>query len=73
MKVTIEGTEPHNTFPSPTVTISYPGDDVDAEDALDMVKKALVAWGYQWNNIFEDNVRLSDNKNTKRSNLKCRE
>ena len=57
MKVTIEGTEQHLSFPSPTVTITTATDDVSVEDALDIVKRALIAYGFQPENIYEFDVR----------------
>ena len=50
MKVIIECTSYTN---GTKVTIETPSDDVPAEDALDMAKRALVAWGYQPENIFD--------------------
>ena len=54
MKVTIEPTEQHDEYPNSTVTISYPTDDIECEDAVNMVLNALVAWGYDYKNVFED-------------------
>ena len=54
MKITIEPSEMHREYPSATVTISYPNDDVDCDDALDMVLNALVAWGFDYKSVFEE-------------------
>ena len=54
MKVTIEPTEQHNEYPNSTVMISYPNDDVDCNDAIDMVLNALVAWGFSYSLVFEE-------------------
>ena len=55
MKVTIEPTEQHDDeYPYSTVTISYPTDDVDCNDAVDMVLNALVAWGFSHSLVFEE-------------------
>ena len=54
MKVTIEPTEQHNEYPNSTVTISYPTDDISCEDVVNMVLNALVAWGYDYENVFEE-------------------
>jgi len=48
MKITLEPT--HNqlkeTYPYPKVTIDSPRDDLDIEEAMSLVEKALVAWGF---------------------------
>ena len=54
MKVTIEPTEQHHEYQNPTITISYPNDAVDCEEAVDMVLNALVAWGYSYQLVFEE-------------------
>ena len=59
MKITIEPTEQHDEYPNATVTISYPSDDVDCEDAVDMVLKALVAWGFSYAVVFEDRETIT--------------
>ena len=52
MKVTIEPSAPNNGYL--TVSISGPSDDIDCEDALEMVLNALVAWGYNYDSVFEE-------------------
>ena len=51
MKVTIEPTIQPAAYT--TVILSEPSDDLNAEAALEMVKRALVAWGFHWDLIFE--------------------
>ena len=48
MKITIEPTEKHEPGVNyPTVTMQLPGDDFMVDELLDeLIKPALVAWGY---------------------------
>ena len=53
MKVTIEpsdGSSAH-TNNYATITINHPSDDLDAEEALNVMKRALIAWGYMPENL----------------------
>lgn len=56
MRITIEPTARglDGEFPNSKVILELPTDDVFVEDALDMVKRALVAWGFHWSNIFDE-------------------
>ncbi len=46
MKITIEPTQPHHTTPYTKVELSKPMDDVPFDEALELVRLALIAWGY---------------------------
>lgn len=48
MKVTIEPTQDQTgeTHPFPKVAIDSPHDDLDIEEAMSLVERALVAWGF---------------------------
>ena len=49
MKVTIEPngpSDPYSNVNHPTVTISVPDDDLDVDQALNLVHDALIAWGF---------------------------
>ena len=47
MRITIEPTEAYNgNFPQQTVTISVPNDNMHVGEAVELMKNALIAWGY---------------------------
>lgn len=57
MKITIAPTKPQDGE-SPdcafcTISIEHPSDDLDASDALDLARQALIAWGYAEKSINE--------------------
>lgn len=56
MRITIEATANGAlaAYPKPKVILELPTDDMAVEDALDLVQRALVAWGYHWSNIFDE-------------------
>jgi hypothetical protein len=56
MRITIEPTAEgqQGEYTNNIVVLRTLHDDVNAEDALDLVKRALVAWGFHWNNIYDE-------------------
>lgn len=46
MKITLEPTEEHRDIPYTTVILSQPSDDLPFAEALELVARALKAWGY---------------------------
>ena len=51
MIITIEPSDPNY---GSKVVITLPHDDVSAEDAIEATKRALVAFGFHWDCIFQD-------------------
>lgn len=45
MKITLEPTEEHRDIPNHTVILSQPSDDLPFGEALELVARALKAWG----------------------------
>ena len=45
MKITIEPTEEH-AIPCPTVNLTVPDDDLSVIEVLELIKCALLAWGF---------------------------
>ena len=66
MKVTIEGTDIYGGIPYPTVSIAALNNDVSVEEALDMVKRALVAWGFSWDQVFDDKITSGNRTKNKK-------
>lgn len=60
MKITIEPTEGHVDYPNPSVVIAYPSDDITTEDAVDMALRAVVAFGYDWQQVFGSDDIIED-------------
>lgn len=46
MKITIEPTQTEQTTPYHTVILSHPSDYLPFDEALELVARALKAWGY---------------------------
>lgn len=52
MKITLEPTENTRTengmilYPHATVSISHPDDDANIEETMELIKQALLAWGF---------------------------
>jgi hypothetical protein len=57
MRITIEATAIETgdqVFPEPRVVVETMHDELDAEEALDLCKRALVAWGFHWDNFYDN-------------------
>jgi len=56
MRITIEPTSTDTLayIPYYKVIMESSCDDLTAADMLDMLKRAAVAWGYNWSNIFDE-------------------
>lgn len=55
LRITIEPTAEgliEDISASNKVMIETSSDNLDAEEALDAVKRLLLAWGYHWENIY---------------------
>ena len=69
MKIVIEPSlnQSKETYPYDKVSIETPRDDLDIDQALELVHRALVAWGFHQQNIDdyykEESVEINGIKN----------